>query len=86
MDYFIILVTTLAGLVFHSWLYLRIRRWVDRDLALSLAGTDADKRSFMLERLKVARRQKLPRKQLSAFLEQAAQDYEGGSATPGQTP
>ncbi len=38
MDYFIIVVTTLAGLYFHGWLYLRIKRWVDRDLALSLAA------------------------------------------------
>lgn len=39
MDYFIIAVTTLAGLYFHGWLYVRIKRWMDRDLALSLAGT-----------------------------------------------
>lgn len=86
MDYFIIVVTTLAGLVFHAWLYLRIKRWVDRDLALSLAGTDTDKRSFMLERLEEAHRQKLPRKQLPAFLEQAAQGYDAGSAAPGKAP
>ncbi len=32
MDYFIIVVTTVAGLYFHGWLYLRIKRWMDRDL------------------------------------------------------
>ena len=51
MDYLIIFVTTVAGLYFHGWLYVRIKRWMDRDLALSLAGKDEDKRAFMLERL-----------------------------------
>jgi len=49
MDYLIIFVTTVAGLYFHWWLYVRIKRWMDRDLALSLAGKDEDKRAFMLE-------------------------------------
>lgn len=40
MDYFIIAATTVAGLYFHWWLYVRIKRWMDRDLALSLAGQD----------------------------------------------
>ena len=55
MDYFIIVVTTVAGLYFHGWLYLRIRRWIDRDLALSLAGSDLHKRAFMLQQLEKAR-------------------------------
>jgi hypothetical protein len=33
MDYFIVVVTTVAGLYFHGWLYVRMRRWMDRDLA-----------------------------------------------------
>ncbi|MEK1840225.1 MAG: hypothetical protein AAAB17_01915, partial [Pseudomonas sp.] len=45
MDYFIIVVTTVAGLYFHWWLYVRIKRWMDRDLALSLAGKDEQKRA-----------------------------------------
>lgn len=75
MDYFIIVSTTLAGLLFHAWLYRRIRRWIARDLALSMAGDDADKRSYMLERLQAARRRNVPRKRLQAFLEQASADY-----------
>jgi len=51
MDYFIIAVTTIAGLAFHGWLIVRFRRWADRDLALSIAGGDPDKRSWMLQRL-----------------------------------
>lgn len=51
MDYFIIVVTTLAGLIFHAWLIVRFRRWADRDLALSKAGSDPQKRAWMLEQL-----------------------------------
>lgn len=48
MDYFIITVITLAGLVFHAWLFVRFRRWADRDLAISLAGNDPKKREWAL--------------------------------------
>ncbi|KAF1054082.1 MAG: hypothetical protein GAK43_01069 [Stenotrophomonas maltophilia] len=77
MDYFIIFATTAAGLYFHWWLYWRIRRWVDRDLALSMAGDDTAKRAYMLECLDQARQQKVPRRELTAWLEQAAQRYRG---------
>ncbi|MGE1173642.1 hypothetical protein [Pseudomonas sp. BW7P1] len=75
MDYFIIVVTTVAGLYFHGWLYVRIRRWMDRDLALSLAGKDEGKRAFMLERLAQARAQKIRRRDLPKWLEAAAAGY-----------
>ena len=75
MDYFIVVVTTVTGLYFHWWLYVRMRRWMDRDLALSLAGDDERKRSFMLQRLDNARAQKVKRKDLAAWLERAAADY-----------
>lgn len=75
MDYFIIVVTTAAGLYFHWWLYVRIKRWMDRDLALSLAGKDEGKRAFMLERLKQAQAQKIKRRDLSKWLEAAAAGY-----------
>jgi len=75
MDYFIIVVTTAAGLYFHWWLYVRIKRWMDRDLALSLAGKDEGKRAFMLERLKQAQAQKIKRRDLPKWLEAAAADY-----------
>lgn len=77
MDYFIIIVTTAAGLYFHWWLYVRIRRWTDRDLALSLAGTDAQKKQFMLEQLAEAQRQKVKRRDLPQWLEAAAAGYPG---------
>ncbi|AMQ85978.1 MULTISPECIES: hypothetical protein [Pseudomonas] len=75
MDYFIIVVTTAAGLYFHWWLYVRIKRWMDRDLALSLAGKDEGKRAFMLERLEQAQAQKIKRRDLPKWLQAAAADY-----------
>ena len=86
MDYFIIVVTTVAGLAFHAWLSLRMRQWIDRDQALALAGDNADMRRYMLECLAAARQQKVPRKQLPAFLERAAAAYREASAPPGETP
>jgi hypothetical protein len=75
MDYFIIVVTTAAGLYFHGWLYVRIKRWMDRDLALSLAGKDEGKRAFMLEQLVNAQAQKIKRRDLPKWLEAAAAGY-----------
>lgn len=77
MDYFIIFIATASGLYFHWWLMVRIRRWADRDLALSMAGDDAAKRAYMLERLEQAKQQKVPRKQLQAWLESAVGEYAG---------
>jgi hypothetical protein len=75
MDYFIIVVTTVAGLYFHWWLYVRIKRWMDRDLALSLAGKDEQKRAFMLQQLANAQAQKIKRQDLPQWLEAAAAGY-----------
>lgn len=75
MDYLIIVVTTAAGLYFHGWLYVRIKRWMDRDLALSLAGKDEGKRAFMLEQLANAQAQKIKRRDLPQWLEAAAAGF-----------
>ncbi|MDX9667217.1 hypothetical protein QMK50_19810 [Pseudomonas sp. P5_152] len=75
MDYFIIIVTTVAGLYFHWWLYVRIKRWMDRDLALSLAGNDEQKKQFMLQQLDRARQQRIKRRDLAQWLEAAAATY-----------
>ena len=77
MDYFIVVLTTVAGLYFHGWLYVRMRRWMDRDLALSMAGQDPGKREYMLQRLAQARAQKISRKALAAWLEKEAAAYTG---------
>lgn len=57
---------------------MRIRRWTDRDLALSFAGKDERKREFMLQRLETARTQKVKRKELAAWLEREAAGYNAG--------
>jgi hypothetical protein len=75
MDYFIIVVTTVAGLYFHWWLYVRIKRWMDRDLALSLAGKDEQKRAFMLQQMANAQAQKIKRRDLPQWLAAAAAGY-----------
>ena len=75
MDYFIIVVTTVAGLYFHGGLYVRIRRWMDRDLALALAGNDERKKAFMLQQLAIAQTQKIRRRELPQWLEAAAAGY-----------
>ncbi|MBA6133458.1 MULTISPECIES: hypothetical protein [Pseudomonas] len=75
MDYFIVVVTTVAGLYFHGWLYVRMRRWMDRDLALSLAGADPHKRAFMLQRLEQARLAKVKRRELAGWLQREAVEY-----------
>ena len=76
MDYFIIAATTVAGLYFHWWLYVRIKRWSDRDLTLSLAGSDPLKREYMLQRLDSAKTQKVKRRDLAAWLEREAAGYQ----------
>lgn len=75
MDYFIIVVTTAAGLYFHWWLFRRIRQWSDRDLALSFAEGDERKRQYMLEQLARAQREGIKRRELPVWLEQAAAHY-----------
>lgn len=75
MDYFIVAVATLAGLVFHGWLYRLIRQWMDRDLALSIAAGDPAMQAHLLQCLEQAKRQGIPRRHLEDWLHQAAKDY-----------
>lgn len=75
MDYFIIAVLTFTAIYFHWWLYLRFKRWGDRDLALSMAGDDQAKKAYMLECLAEAKTRKLKGAALQTCLEQAATNY-----------
>jgi len=72
MDYFIIVVAVAAGGIFHWWLFVRIRRWGERDLALSMAGEDPLKRAYMLEKLAEAKSRKVPKAELEGWLHSAA--------------
>lgn len=80
LEYFIIAVATLSGLYFHWWLMVRIRRWSNRDLALSMAGDDQAKRDYMLVQLEQAQREKVSRKELEAWLQRAADAYPGNNS------
>ncbi|MBD0684506.1 MULTISPECIES: hypothetical protein [unclassified Pseudomonas] len=80
MDYFIIVATTVAGLYFHGWLYMRIKRWMDRDLALSLAGQDEQKKTYMLQQLARSREQGIKRRDLPHWLQAAATGYADAKA------
>ena len=75
MDYLIIFVAVASGLYFHWWLYVRIRRWMERDLALSMAAGDPAMQDYMLERLAEAKTRGIRRGQLEDWLHQAACDY-----------
>lgn len=75
MDYFIVVIVTATGLYFHWWLYVRMRRWMDRDLALSMAGEDPGKREYMLGLLERARAEKVRRNELAAWLERESAGY-----------
>ncbi|MCK1789544.1 hypothetical protein [Pseudomonas violetae] len=75
MDYFIIVVTTVAGLYFHWWLYVRIKSWMDRDLALALADGDEAKKTFMLQQLANAQAQGIKRRDLPQWLKATAAGY-----------
>ncbi|MDR2871266.1 MAG: hypothetical protein LBV45_01840 [Xanthomonadaceae bacterium] len=79
MSYFIVAVATVSALGLHAWLYWRIRRWMDRDLALSFAGEDVDKRKYMLECLDRAKQGKIRRSELAQWLEQKSRHYAGPS-------
>ena len=75
--YVIVIVTTVVVIGLHVGLYWKIRRWMDRDLALSFAGQDPAKQAYMLAKLDEARRAGVKRRDLPARLQQAAADYAG---------
>ena len=74
-DWLIVAAVTVPALLLHAILFVLVRRWMDRDLALSLAGEDPARRAWMLERLAQARRQGVRRRELPAWLERAVAGY-----------
>lgn len=71
----IIVVVSVSGFYFHWWLYVRIKRWINRDLALSMAGGNKAMQGHMLERLQEAEKRKVSKKDLHDWLQEAAEDY-----------
>ncbi|WP_225540696.1 hypothetical protein [Xanthomonas sp. XNM01] len=86
VDLLIVAAVTVPALALHLVLYLLIRRWMDRDLALSLAGEDPARRAWMLEQLAAAGREGVRRRDLPAWLEGVAATAPGmpsGTDSPG---
>ena len=75
MDYFIVAIATLSGLYFHWWIYARIKRWINRDLALSMAQGEPQKQAYMLDKLAQAQALKIKKAELQAWLQHAADQY-----------
>ena len=70
-----IVVVSVSGFYFHWWLYVRIKRWVNRGLALSMATADPDMRQYMLDKLLEAERLRIAKKDLPDWLRAAAGAY-----------
>jgi len=75
VDYLIVAAVTLSAIALHVGLYVVVRRWMDRDLALSLAGEDEAKRGWMLHCLARARDEGVRRRDLPAWLQRQADAY-----------
>ncbi len=74
-DIAVVAVVSALAIALHVVLFVMIRRWMDRDLALSFAGDDAGKRSYMLECLRRAKQEGVRRHQLPAWLGREASAY-----------
>lgn len=74
-DIAIVALVSVLALALHVVLFVLVRRCMDRDLALSFAGSDADRRAWMLARLRQAKAQRVRRRELPAWLARAAADY-----------
>ena len=75
LDYVIVAVVSALAIAMHVVLYVLIRRWMDRDLALSLAGEDESRRGYMLQRLAQAKREGVRRRDLPDWLQRQAERY-----------
>jgi len=78
LDYVVVGVVSLLALAMHVVLFVLVRRWMDRDLALSMAGDDPARRAWMLEKLAQAKREGVRRRDLQAWLERVASEAPGG--------
>ena len=74
-DLAIVLLVSALALALHVILFVLIRRWVDRDLALSFAGDDEAKRDYMRACLQRAKREGVRRRDLPDWLQRQAERY-----------
>ena len=75
LDYVIVAVVSVLAIASHVVLYVLIRRWMDRDLALSFAGEDEAKRDYMRACLQRAKREGVRRRDLPDWLQRQAERY-----------
>ena len=75
LDYVIVAVVSALAIAMHVVLYVLIRRWMDRDLALSFAGEDEAKRDYMRACLERAKREGVRRRGLPDWLQRQAERY-----------
>ncbi|MDZ3799806.1 MAG: hypothetical protein U0T03_13555 [Xanthomonadales bacterium] len=75
LDYVIVAVVSALAIAMHVVLYVLIRRWMDRDLALSFAGEDEAKRDYMRACLERAKREGVRRRDLPDWLQRQAERY-----------
>ena len=75
LDYVIVAVVSALAIAMHVVLYMLIRRWMDRDLALSFAGEDGPEREYMLQRRAQAGREGVRRRDLPDWLQRQAERY-----------
>ena len=71
----IVAVVSALAIAMHVVLYVLIRRWMDRDLALSFAGEDEAKRDYMRACLERAKREGVRRRDLPDWLQRQAERY-----------
>ena len=71
----IVAVVSALAIAMHVVLYMLIRRWMDRDLALSFAGEDEAKRDYMRACLERAKREGVRRRDLPDWLQRQAERY-----------
>lgn len=75
LDIFIIVVATVAAIVFKVFLYKRIQRWMDQDLIKGLANGNQEKQSYLSSEHQRLISEKTPRKVLHEILTEQAKHY-----------
>lgn len=75
LDIAIVAIVSALAIALHVVLFVLIRRWMDRDLALSFAGDDPAKREHMLACLQRAKREGIKRRGLPEWLARESSRY-----------
>lgn len=73
---FIIVIATLAALVFKYVMFKKICRWMDNDMAKGLAAGHPEKHQYLQEQLDQMRQDKISRKHFPAKLSAMAEEFD----------